>query len=460
VFDGLLFCLHPLNSSKVVFLFFAAASASMFGQNMRFHTNLGDIDVTLRPDVAPQNVGNFLNYVSQGTFTGTIIHRSVPGFVIQGGGYQLSGASPQLAPVNSPVTGEFKISNTRGTIATALSANPSTGTTDPNSGTDQWFFNLADNSATLDVSTNGPFTVFGQVSGCYGLAVMDRIAALPTLNGNPNDPNSPFSTIPLINYSKGTVKASNFVQVTSIVNTPSGTTPVALNAASYNCSGITPATLLTIFGANMGPAQLTGLTISNGVVNTNLAGTRVLFDGTPGNMIYTSANQVSVVAPANVAGKTNVSMVVEFNGVQTAPLVVPVLGVDPAIFSANASGTGDGAIIHAVGALNGVLVSSTHPASVGEIVSLYGQGYGAVTTATTLPDGTIVGSVLPQPTNTISVLIDGTAVTPQYAGGAPGLVNGILQVNFAIPQVDPGSHTIQLQVGGSLSQSGVTIQTQ
>jgi uncharacterized protein (TIGR03437 family) len=228
---------------------------------------------------------------------------------------------------------------------------------------------------------------------------------------------------------------------------------------------VAPATLLTIFGANMGPAQLTGLTISNGVVNTNLAGTRVLFDGTPGNMIYTSANQVSVVAPANVAGKTIVNMVVEYNGVQTAPLAVPVLAVDPAIFSANASGTGDGAIIHAVGALNGVLVSAAHPASVGEVVSLYGQGYGAVTAATTLPDGAIVGSVLPKPTNAISVLIDGATttpitVTPQYAGGAPGLVNGILQVNFAIPQLAPGSHTVQLQVGSSLSQSGVTIQTQ
>jgi cyclophilin family peptidyl-prolyl cis-trans isomerase len=255
-----------------------SSGALLQGQTVRFHTNLGDIDVALRADVAPQTVANFQTYISQGTYTATIFHRSVPGFVIQGGGYQLlpsSPNSPQLSPQNAPVPNEFNLSNTRGTIAMALSG------TNINSGTDQWFFNLADNSASLDAQK---FTVFGKITGCSGLAVMDRIAATPVLNGG-----APFDTIPLLNYKTGAVKAENFVQVSSITPTPAGTTPTLVNAASYGCLGVSPGELLTVYGDNIGPAQFTTKTDSNGLVATSLAGTRVLFDGTPGPMLYTSA---------------------------------------------------------------------------------------------------------------------------------------------------------------------------
>ena len=97
----------------------------------------------LSPADAPLNVANFLSYVDAGSYNGSFIHRSVPGFVIQGGGYTFDQRQRQWrSRRQAPVVNEFKLSNVRGTIAMALSG--------ANTATDEWFFNLADNSANLD----------------------------------------------------------------------------------------------------------------------------------------------------------------------------------------------------------------------------------------------------------------------------------------------------------------------
>ena len=161
----------------------AAASATI----VEFRTNMGDFQVNLYDMDTPQTVANFLGYVINGDYDLTIIHRSVPGFVVQGGGF-----SPLLdrilvgAPsvINEPV-----FSNVRASIAMAKIAG------DPNSATTQWFINLSDNSANLD-SQNGGFTVFGEVIG-NGMDVVDAIQAVPTWDWSTI---GPFDTIPLINY--------------------------------------------------------------------------------------------------------------------------------------------------------------------------------------------------------------------------------------------------------------------
>jgi peptidyl-prolyl cis-trans isomerase A (cyclophilin A) len=160
---------------------------------VRFKTNIGDIDVTLFPDSAPLTVANFLNYVNKGAYTSSIIHRSVPGFIIQGGGFQLVGGSPAPIASDAAVTNEYKISNTRGTIAMAkLDGNP-------NSATNQWFFNLVDNASNLD-NANGGFTVFGKISNPNGLTTMDAIAKLPIQNLG-----APLDTVPYSGTSYVTV---------------------------------------------------------------------------------------------------------------------------------------------------------------------------------------------------------------------------------------------------------------
>jgi VCBS repeat-containing protein len=166
-----------------------------------FQTSLGNFDVELYDQSAPLTVQNFLNYVRDNDFDGSIFHRSVPGFIVQGGGFKTDFSQ---VPADPAVQNEPGISNTRGTIAMAkLGGNP-------NSATNQWFFNLADNSSNLN-NQNGGFTVFGKVLG-NGMQIVDAIAALATTNRG-----GAFTNLPVRNYSSGTPTAEQLVVVTDIV---------------------------------------------------------------------------------------------------------------------------------------------------------------------------------------------------------------------------------------------------
>jgi cyclophilin family peptidyl-prolyl cis-trans isomerase len=141
---------------------------------VRFSSNVGEIDMELFDTETPLTVANFLSYVNAGRYNQSFIHRSVPGFVIQGGGFGLNGNSVLPVVTNAAVQNEPGISNLRGTVAMAKLGD------DPNSATSQWFINLEDNAENLDAQ-NGGFTVFGRVVG-NGMAVADRIAAFSTYN--------------------------------------------------------------------------------------------------------------------------------------------------------------------------------------------------------------------------------------------------------------------------------------
>lgn len=142
------------------------------GQIVQFETVLGRYNFELFADT-PLTTANFLTYVTSGAYNNTIIHRSVPGFVVQGGGYTNAVPTAHI-PVNAPVRNEFRRANVRGTVAMAkLGGNP-------DSATSEWFVNLADNRANLD-NQNGGFTVFGRVIGS-GMSVIDAVAALQTAN--------------------------------------------------------------------------------------------------------------------------------------------------------------------------------------------------------------------------------------------------------------------------------------
>lgn len=140
---------------------------------------------------APETVENFTNYAGDGDYVNSIIHRSVSGFVVQGGGFTVNNLQVANVPTDDSVVNEFSEdrSNLRGTIAMAKLGG------DPNSATSQWFFNLADNSANLD-GQNGGFTVFGEVLDESDLATVDAIADVPVFNAS--GINSAFNEIPLI----------------------------------------------------------------------------------------------------------------------------------------------------------------------------------------------------------------------------------------------------------------------
>ena len=159
---------------------------------VRLQTTQGAIDINLYETAAPITVANFLAYVRSGAYTDSLIHRSVPGFVIQGGGFTWSSTTNNVAvvPGRPQIQNEFSASrsNLRGTIAMAKLGG------DPNSATSQWFINLANNASILD-GQNGGFTVFGQVAP-ESMAVVDAIAALPIVNAGGAFNELPLTSVP------------------------------------------------------------------------------------------------------------------------------------------------------------------------------------------------------------------------------------------------------------------------
>ncbi|WP_334019840.1 peptidylprolyl isomerase [Alteromonas sp. S015] len=144
---------------------------------VEFATSQGNIRVNLHDTTTPKTVENFLNYVNEGAYTDTIIHRLEPDFVVQGGGFKYENGFSHVAVESGPaVENEPELSNVRGTIAMAkVSGNP-------DSATNQWFFNINDNSANLDVR-NGGFTVFGQVFS-EDMDILEDMQALPRCLNN------------------------------------------------------------------------------------------------------------------------------------------------------------------------------------------------------------------------------------------------------------------------------------
>ena len=234
---------------------------------VRFTTVLGNIDIALYGQQKPITVTNFLKYVDQGRFflfdstahqtASSFIHRSIAGFIIQGGGY-IGTVNPSPTPGSANnalkptqvllfprIQNEPGISNKRGTIAMAQNGS------DPDSAKSEWFINLADNS-NLDVRFNnaGPYTVFGRVVG-NGMTVVDAIAAVPRFNAG-----APFDNLPLRNYaSPNPVKVANLVSIPSISQIP----PLSFSAMSdsSNVSVALSGTKLLVTGNTVGTAHVT-----------------------------------------------------------------------------------------------------------------------------------------------------------------------------------------------------------
>jgi peptidyl-prolyl cis-trans isomerase A (cyclophilin A) len=153
-------------------LWSGAAQAQSAPPRVTLQTSLGAIVLELQPDKAPATVANFLQYVQEGHYAGTVFHRVIPNFMIQGGGYT---ANMQDKPTRAPIALESRngLRNVRGTIAMAR-------TSVPNSATAQFFINTQDNPF-LDQPTSQDghgYAVFGRVVS--GMDVVDKIRAVPT----------------------------------------------------------------------------------------------------------------------------------------------------------------------------------------------------------------------------------------------------------------------------------------
>jgi len=142
-----------------------------------FETSHGPFTIELNSEEAPLTVENFLAYVDSGFFDGTIFHRVIPGFMIQGGGFTQDMKQKQTkAPIKNEATNGLK--NLRGTLSMAR-------TNDINSATSQFFVNVADNDfLNYKGASNYGYAVFGRVTD--GMAVIDKIVGVPTGSRGPH----------------------------------------------------------------------------------------------------------------------------------------------------------------------------------------------------------------------------------------------------------------------------------
>lgn len=220
---------------------------------------------------------------------------------------------------------------------------------------------------------------------------------------------------------------------------------------------IAPGEILTLFGSGLGPATLASATPnSSGAYPTQFQGTQVTFNGTPAPIIYTSSGLVTVVAPYEITGYPMANISLTYQG-NTFTASMPVAATVPALFTANTSGTGPAAAINVA---DGTVNSATHPAQLGSLVELYANGAGYTTSPN---DGQIAPvtcgvACLAMPLLPVTVKIGSQTVTPTYAGAAPSLIAGVMQVNFQIPtSIITGPVLVQILVNGYPSQSGVTV---
>jgi uncharacterized protein (TIGR03437 family) len=223
------------------------------------------------------------------------------------------------------------------------------------------------------------------------------------------------------------------------------------NAASYG-EAVAPGEMVVVWGAAMGPEKLAGLGVdANGMVTTSAGGVRVLFDGIPAPVVYASAAQCSAVVPYLAGSAATTHVQVEYQGVRSDPVEVAMTPTAPGLFTTDASGKGQGAILNEDGTPN----SASAPARAGSVVVLWGTGEGV--TDPPGVDGRPAVDVLPRPVAPVTVQIGGVAAVVEYAGAAPGNMPGVFQINARVPASVSGAAAVRVTIGGRASQDGVTV---
>jgi len=226
-----------------------------------------------------------------------------------------------------------------------------------------------------------------------------------------------------------------------------------VNAASLAAGPIAPGELISIFGCSLGSPVGLGATLSTPeTLSGNLSGTRVLFDGIEAPLIFVRNDQVNVVAPFEIYGKTQTALQVEYQGQLSTAALVSVSQASPALFTLDSSGKGNGAIVNDDLTLN----SPLKPAPRGSTISLYGNGGGQTDPAGI--SGHLCVGVPTKPLLPVSVSIGNLPAEIAYSGCAPTSVEGLLQVNVRIPEgVGSGPQPLILAIGDQVSPANVTV---
>ncbi|HUY31900.1 MAG TPA: peptidylprolyl isomerase [Pirellulales bacterium] len=384
-------------------------------------TNVGNFKLDLFQSTAPNTVANFLKYVDSGDYNSSFVTRAIPGFVIQGGGATTSsttfaGGSSQFSAVPDlgTVASEAGTKNTTGTIAMALSSGPNTGT-------NQWFINLAANSSLDGTSNGGPFTVFGDVVG-NGMQVINQIAALPT--------QSVTSTVPSVDLSNLPVSTSNQLVVINSMSVDSidGTVFADSNGNGIQDSGEAGVAGRTVFinkdGTGVPDANNPSTTTdANGNYSFSglAAGTFTVQEVLPAGKTLTTPTQTVTVAADQTASGVNF-------GEATAVVPAGSIAATAATFAAT-EGT----------AFSGTVATFSDPVSTDTAAQF--------TAAVNWGDGT---------TSTAGT-VSGSAGAFTVAAGHTYGEDGALPVSVTISEVSPGTATATASSTADIASAGLTL---
>lgn len=241
----------------------------------------------------------------------------------------------------------------------------------------------------------------------------------------------------------------------SVSAAPTPVVAAVANAASGFIGSVSPGEEVALYGSNFGPSTVVGATPTGGAYPTTLSNTQVLFDGTPAPVIAVTNGQINVMVPYGVSGRATTAVQVSYLGVTSPAINYNVVTTVPGIYTLNQTGSGQGAILDQGLSVNG----SNNPAAPGSVVAVYMTGEGITTPPSTT--GQLApsdGTGLNKPVQTVTATVGGVAAQVQYAGSAPGLVYGVMQVNVQIPANAPaGSLPIVITVGTTSTQNGVTV---
>ncbi|HZL35320.1 MAG TPA: peptidylprolyl isomerase [Tepidisphaeraceae bacterium] len=424
------------------------------GTAIEMQTPLGNIPLLLTDSATPQTVANFVNYIKAGEYSNTIVHRSVPGFVIQGGGYTPDGNHIQT--FNYVLPGESStatLQNTTGTIAMALSNGPG-------SANSEWFINLAVNSNLDNTVDGGPFTAFGNVI-YNGMAIVNSIAALPIVNGDAQNAGlaqySIWGSLPVRNYagpnpSTGTLPTSDLVTNNTIV-VPGGLTYAAQSSNPNLLTASISNGMLTLNGgANSGAASVTvtatdlGGGVATSVFSVNVTG------GFHNPSLGTTPTTTTLAASATA---------IPSNGATTfTATVTPTTGtIAP---TGTVTFLADGTPIGAAPLVGNAAVFSTH----------FAAPESAVVTAVFAP--TVIDGVArafdPSTSSPVTLNVTQSAITPVVSkssvpasviGGKPVHGFTIIQLTNSTATTEKGLATINLYavLNGSLDASSTVLAT-
>jgi uncharacterized protein (TIGR03437 family) len=242
------------------------------------------------------------------------------------------------------------------------------------------------------------------------------------------------------------------------------------NSASLGYGPISPGELITIKGANLGPATPASFTVGGGgTLSNTLSGVQVLFDGIPGTPIYVSTTQINAIVPYEIGGRATTNVVVSYNSEQSLPISESVASQAPGIYTDTSTGTGQASVTNQNGTLNGPVTGisingttiATSPAPEGSVIAVYMTGGGQTNPTSSTGTVTPGGSTLYNVPGTVTATINGVNAPVQFAGAAPGLVTGVIQVNIKVPTGISGSTLpLAITINGTTTLSGPTVAVQ